>query len=328
MTRVLVTGGTGFIGHHLVTALKRRDIWIRVADIQSSRWGAGPADEYDICDLRHRENTYRVTRDIDWVFALAADMGGAGYVFTGKNDLDIMVSNTLINLNTLEAASKAGVSRYLFSSSACVYPEHLQETPTVKSLVESDAYPATPDSEYGWEKLYAERLCNVYGQHSDMQIRIARFHNVYGPEGSWCDGREKVPAAMCRKVAVAKLTGNPEVVIWGDGEQTRSFMYIDDCVEGLVRLMLSNCSQPVNLGRDRMVTINELADIIAGIAGIDILKTYVEGPQGVRGRNSDNSFCKKILKGWEPLIPLEEGLIPTYQWIEGKAREWLGISSS
>lgn len=326
--KVLITGGTGFIGHHLVTTLKRRGAWVRVADVRPPRWGPALADEYDICDLRQHVNAYRVMQDIDWVFALAADMGGAGYVFTGKNDLDIMVGNTRINLNTLDAASNAGIKRYLFSSSACVYPEYLQEASNIKSLVESKAYPAAPDSEYGWEKLYAERLCSVYEQHSDMQIRIARFHNVYGPEGSWCDGREKVPAAMCRKVAVAKLTGNPEVVIWGDGEQTRSFMYIDDCTEGLIRLMLSNYSQPVNLGRDRMVTINELVDVITKIAGIDILKTYVEGPQGVRGRNSNNDLCKQVLKDWEPQIPLEEGLIPTYNWIEGKAREWLKTSSS
>lgn len=317
-TRVLVTGAGGFIGHHLVTYLKQRGYWVRGVDIKYPEFSETTADEFEILDLRRWANCLQATRGVDHVYALAADMGGMGFI--SSNHSQILHNNLLINTHTMEAARINGVQRYFFSSSACVYPEYLQEETDVTPLKEEDAYPAQPQDAYGWEKLIVERLCTHYRQDHGIEMRIARFHNIYGPQGTWEGGREKAPAALCRKTAVAKLTGDPEVAIWGDGLQTRSFCYIDDLLEGVYRLMQSDYHEPLNIGRDRMVTINELVDIIADAAGIDVVKKHVEGPQGVRGRNSDNSRLREVLD-WEPQIPLEDGIAKTYNWIEQQVQE-------
>ncbi len=254
------------------------------------------------------------------VYALAADMGGMGYI--SSHNAEILHANSLINLNTVEAARRAGVRRYLYTSSACIYPEFLQTDADVKPLREQDAYPAQPQDGYGWEKLMAELLCTYYREDHGLDTRIVRFHNIFGPLGTWDGGREKAPAAMCRKVAMAKLTGEPRVEIWGDGEQTRSFCYIDDTVEGLIRLMASDYPDPLNLGQDRLISINDMARLIAGIAGTEIELVHIDGPQGVRGRNSDNTRLREVL-GWEPAISLEDGLATTYHWIEQQVSERL-----
>ncbi|HEY5579002.1 MAG TPA: NAD-dependent epimerase/dehydratase family protein [Acidimicrobiia bacterium] len=312
MTRVVVTGAGGFIGHHLVTYLKDRGYWVRGVDIKRPEFVDAGADEFLLLDLREKQNALTATRDVDHVYALAADMGGMGYI--SNNHARILHSNSLINLHTLEAARINGVSRYLFTSSACVYPEHLQMVPDVTPLKESDAFPANPQDAYGWEKLVAELLVDYYREDHGMDTRIVRFHNIYGPYGTWEGGREKAPAALCRKVAEAPEDGT--VAIWGDGEQTRSFCYIDDCVQGIFRLMMSDLREPINLGQDRMVTINQLSRMIIEISGKRGLRIeHVPGPQGVRGRNSDNAMLRQVL-GWEPPTPLEEGLVPTYRWIE------------
>jgi GDP-D-mannose 3', 5'-epimerase len=311
MQRVLVTGAGGFIGHHLVTHLKRLGYWVRGADIKAPEYTAIDADEFEIADLRRKDEALQVMRGIDEVYALAADMGGMGFI--SANHATILHNNALINLNTIDAARIHGVARYLYSSSACVYPEHLQDHADVSPLREEDAYPANPQDAYGWEKLISERLCLYYADEHAMETRIVRFHNVYGPYGTYDGGREKVPAALCRKVALAPPGGSIEV--WGDGEQTRSFCYVDDCVEGIYRLMRSDHREPLNLGTDRMVTINELAQIVIDVSGKpDIGIVHVDGPQGVRGRNSDNTRLREVL-GWEPGISLEDGLVPTYDWI-------------
>jgi GDP-D-mannose 3', 5'-epimerase len=322
---VLVTGAGGFIGHHLVTFLKNKGYWVRGVDIKEPEYEPSRADEFAILDLRRWENCLRATEGMEEVYSLAADMGGMGFI--SSHHAEILHNNLLISVHTLDAARANGARRYLFTSSACIYPEYLQTDANVVPLREEDAYPAQPQDAYGWEKLVTERLCSHYGEEYGMETRIVRFHNIFGPLGTWEGGREKAPAAMCRKVAVAKLTGDPEIEIWGDGEQTRSFCYIDDCVEGIYRLMRSDYAEPLNLGQDRLISINDLADTVAEIAGVRVVKKHISGPQGVRGRNSDNTRLREVL-GWEPQLSLEDGLARTYAWIESQVREKLAVTLS
>ena len=325
-TRVLVTGAGGFIGHHLVTFLKKRGYWVRGVDLKRPEFCASDADEFHILDLRAWDDCLAATRDgIDEVYALAADMGGMGFI--SCHHAEILRNNLLINLHTIEAARHHGVKRYFYTSSACVYPEYRQTDTNVTPLKEADAYPAMPQDAYGWEKLTTEKLCEHYRQDFGLETRTVRFHNIYGPLGTWEGGREKAPAAMCRKVACAKLTGDPRVEIWGDGEQTRSFCHIDDCVEGIYRLMRSDFHEPLNLGSDELVSINRLADLVAEVAGVSIVKKHVPGPQGVRGRNSDNSLLRDVL-GWEPTTRLIDGLRATYPWIESQVRAKLALAQN
>lgn len=320
--RVCVTGAGGFIASHLVTYLKQKGYWVRGVDLKYPEFSETDADAFRILDLCGWEDAQDAISGVDWVFALAADVGGMGHISAVQNQAVIMCGNTLVNVHTIEAADMYKVQRYLFTSSACVYPTHLQESADAYALREEDAYPAFPQHSYGWEKLHAEHLCRYYHESYGMETRVARFHNCYGPETTYQGGKEKCPAAMCRKVAIAKLTGNPEVEIWGDGEATRSYMYIDDCVRGIYELMLSQHTDPINLGTDRAVSVNELVDIIADIAGVKVVKKYVDGPQGVRGRNADLTKVKEVL-GWEPKVSLEEGLAQTYAWIEEQVRRSL-----
>jgi nucleoside-diphosphate-sugar epimerase len=311
-----VTGAGGFIGHHLVTYLKRHGYWVRGVDLKYPEFTTVDADEFQILDLRRWDEALLAMREIDQVYALAADMGGMGFI--SGNHATILRNNALINLHTTEAARLHGVSRYLFSSSACVYPEHLQTETDVTPLREADAYPAHPQDAYGWEKLISERMCIYAAEEFGLDVRIARFHNIYGPFGTYDGGREKVPAALCRKVAMAEPDGQIEV--WGDGAQTRSFCYVDDCVEGLHRLMQCAYQEPLNLGTEEMVAVNDLAQLIIDISGKQgITLRHVDGPQGVRGRNSDNTRLREVL-GWEPRIGLEDGLRETYRWIEKQVR--------
>lgn len=309
--RILVTGAGGFIGHHLVKELKKRGHWIRGADIKEPEFEATDADEFELLDLRKFDNCLVATRKVDRVFHLAANMGGIGFIENFKGV--IVRDSTMINIHVIEASRINEISRFLFTSSACIYPGYKQREADVTPLKEEDAYPADAEDGYGWEKLYMERTCKHYREDFGLDSRIVRFHNIFGPRGTYDGGREKAPAALCRKIALVEDGG--EIELWGDGEQTRSFCYIDDCVEGLIRLMDSDFHDPLNLGQDRMVSINELAYMIAKIAGKTIhLRHELDRPLGVRGRNSDNSLLRKIL-GWEPKISLEEGLEITYAWI-------------
>lgn len=309
--RVLVSGAGGFIGHHLVTYLKARGYWVRGVDMKYPEYEETRADEFEICDLRRWDDCLRATRDIHEVYNLAANMGGIGFI--EHNKAVIMRDNVLINTHMIEAARLSGGKRYLYTSSACVYPGYRQNSADVAPLKESDAYPADPEDGYGWEKLFSERQCRHYCEDFALETRVVRFHNIFGPLGTYDGGREKSPAAICRKVALAQ--SGEEIEVWGDGLQTRSYCYIDDCVEGIHRLMRSDYHDPLNLGQDRLVTINQLIDIVAAIAGKEIRRRHnLTAPQGVRGRNSDNTQLRKVL-GWEPAISLEEGLRRTYAWI-------------
>jgi nucleoside-diphosphate-sugar epimerase len=320
--RVLVTGAGGFIGHHLVAQLKQEGAWVRGVDLKRPEYAPTVADQFETRDLREWGHCLEATREVDDVYALAADMGGMGFI--SSHHAEILHNNLLISTHTLEAARQNGVGRYLYTSSACVYPEYRQTAVDVQPLKEEEAYPALPQDAYGWEKLITERLCLHYGDDYGMDTRVVRFHNIFGPLGTWDGGREKAPAAMCRKIAIAKLTGNHEIDIWGDGEQTRSFCYIDDCVAGIRRLMESGYTQPINLGQDRLISINALADLVADAAGITIKKRHVPGPQGVRGRNSDNSRLREVL-AWEPEVSLEDGLARTYAWVEQQVAQSLRL---
>ena len=316
---VLVLGAGGFIGSHLVKRLKNEGFWVRGVDLKYPEFSETLADDFVIGDLRDPiicRNA--VDRPFDEVYQLAADMGGAGFIFSGDNDADIMHNSALINLHILEACHKAKVKRIFYSSSACMYPEYNQLDPDNPKTAEDSAYPAAPDSEYGWEKLFSERLFLAFHRNYGMEVRIARYHNIFGPDGSWNNGREKAPAAMCRKVAEAANGG--EMEMWGDGEQTRSFLYIDECLEGTLRLMRSDWTGPVNIGSEEMVTINELARMVMKIAGKNLSIKHIEGPLGVRGRNSDNLLISQKL-GWKPSLPLAEGLAKTYCWVEDQVRE-------
>jgi nucleoside-diphosphate-sugar epimerase len=313
MKTALVLGAGGFIGSHLVKRLKSEDFWVRGVDLKFPRYAPTVADDFIAGDLRDPALCRAVIdRKFTEIYQLAADMGGAGFVFTGENDADIMHNSALINLNVLEASMRRNCNRIFYSSSACMYPEYNQMDPENPNCEESSAYPANPDSEYGWEKLFSERLYLAFGRNKGMQVRIARYHNIFGPEGSWNDGREKAPAALCRKVAAAPSGGNIE--LWGDGKQTRSFLYIDECLEGTTRLMRSSWPGPVNIGSEEMVTLNQLAGLIMDVAGKPLGIQHVSGPLGVRGRRSDNRLIGAKL-GWSPSGSLREGIERTYPWI-------------
>jgi len=323
MKKALVCGTGGFIGHHIVRRLKKEGFWIRGVDLKYPEFCPVEADDFVIGDLRGPYVCKSVVdQKFDEVYQFAADMGGAGYVFTGENDANIMHNSALINLNMLEACYRRNVKRIFYSSSACIYPKYNQEDPDNPICSEQSAYPAFPDSEYGWEKLFSERLYLAFHRNYGMEVRIARYHNIFGPEGSWNDGREKAPAAICRKVATAKLSGFDFIEIWGDGNQTRSFLYIDECIEGTIRLMRSNWTGPVNIGSEEMVSINKLAELIMEIAGVKLKVNYIEGPVGVRGRNSDNRLIYEKLN-WKPSMQLIEGLKNTYKWVESQVENYL-----
>ena len=321
MRTALVCGAGGFIGSHLVKRLKGEGYWVRGVDLKYPEFAPTAADDFVIGDLRdYNICRYVVDRGFDEVYQLAADMGGAGFVFTGENDADIMHNSAVINLNILDACHKRNVKKIFYSSSACIYPEHNQLDPDNPNCAEDSAYPANPDSDYGWEKLFSERLYFAFHRNYGMQVRVARFHNIFGPEGTWQGGREKAPAAFCRKVAMAK--DGSELEMWGDGTQTRSFLYIDECLEGVRRLVQSDFMGPVNIGSEEMVSINQLAEMVMKIAGKNLTVRHIPGPLGVRGRNSDNRLLQEKL-GWKPEEPLEIGLKTTYLWIAEQVAETL-----
>lgn len=309
----LVCGAGGFIGGHLVNRLKAEGYWVRGVDIKENEHGNMNADEFILGDLCQPTFAYNVVRGMSEVFQLAADMGGAGYIFTGNNDASIMYNSSMCNLNVLEACRLLRVKKVFYSSSACIYPEHNQLDPDNPNCKEDSAYPAAPDSDYGWEKLFSERLYLTYYRNYGIQVRIARFHNIFGPQGTWSGGREKAPAAMCRKVAEAEDGGYIEV--WGDGKQTRSFLFIDECLEGVLRLMRSNFTGPVNIGSEEMISINQLAEMVIKISGKNLQVNHITGPLGVRGRNSDNELIFKELR-WKPTAPLFNGIKQTFAWVK------------
>lgn len=312
MKKALVCGAGGFIGGHLVSRLKTEGFWVRATDIKKHEYHPSDADEFVVGDLREQDFVRSIVDEkFDEVYQLAADMGGAGYIFTGDNDADIMHNSATINLNVLDQCHKMGIKRVFYSSSACMYPAYNQEDPDNPNCAEDSAYPAAPDSEYGWEKLFSERLYLTYNRCYGMQCRVGRYHNIFGPLGTWDGGKEKAPAAMCRKVAEST---DGTVEMWGDGKQTRSFLYVDECVEGTIRLLRSDCDVPVNIGSEEMVTINELLAMAAKIAGKTITAKHIDGPLGVRGRNSDNNLIKQKLN-WAPSQSLFDGLQKTYTWI-------------
>lgn len=312
--KALVCGAGGFIGHHLARRLKAEGAEVTGVDLKSPEFSPTDADHFHIGDLRDAQFCREVAAGgFDEVYQLAADMGGAGFVFTGENDAAILHNSAAINLNMLEACREAGVGRIFYSSSACIYPEHNQLDPENPNCAEDSAYPANPDSDYGWEKLFSERLYAAYRRNYDITTRVARYHNIFGPEGTWRGGREKAPAALCRKVAEA----DDEIEIWGDGLQTRSFLYVDECVEGTIRLMRSDVEDVLNIGSDEMIAIRDLALMIADVAGKKISVRSIPGPEGVRGRNSDNRLIRARL-GWAPSAPLRDGIGRTYEWIAGR----------
>lgn len=314
MKKALVLGGGGFIGSHMVKRLKSEGFWVRAVDLKFPEFSESVADDFIRGDLRDplvcRE---AIDQRYDEIYQFAADMGGAGFIFSGENDADIMHNSASINLNILEACLRRNSRKIFYSSSACMYPEHNQLDPNNPNCEEASAYPANPDSEYGWEKLFSERLFLAFARNYKFESRVARYHNIFGPEGTWQGGREKAPAAMCRKVALAKDGGDVEV--WGDGNQTRSFLYVDECVEGTLRLMRSDFTGPVNIGSNEMITINGLLEMVAHIAGKKINRVNIPGPLGVRGRNSDNRLIEQKLK-WKPSQKLETGIAKTYNWIK------------
>lgn len=322
MKTVLVCGAGGFIGSHLVDSLKEQGHYVIGADLRYPRYTATSADQFHIMDLRDQNNVNNlITSDIDEIYQLAADMGGAGYIFTGDHDADIMHNSAIINLNVLDAMRKSPVNKIFYSSSACMYPAYNQLSTTDPNLKEDSAYPADPDSEYGWEKLFSERLYMAYAKNYGINVRIARFHNIYGPNGSWNNGKEKSPAAICRKVIMS--TG--EIDIWGTGEQTRSFLYIDECIKGMHHIMAGEYDKPLNLGSEYMISINNLVSVIANIAGKQVTIRHIKGPTGVTGRKSDNTLIREKL-GWAPDENLSRGLLMTYNWIEEQIKA--GIEDS
>ena len=318
MDRICITGAGGFIGSHLARRLKREGCWVRGVDLKKPEWSKSAADEFLILDLRHERSAWEALDDVDTVFALASDMGGMGYI--SANHCDILRNNARINLNTARAACLHGVGKVFFSSSACVYPECLQMEDHTNPLRECDAWRGRPDTAYGSEKLFGEDIFLYLAEEHGTEVRIARFHNIYGPEGDWTGGREKLPAAACRKVAVAKMAHSHQIEIWGDGLATRSFCYIDDCLEMVLRLMESDYREPLNIGTDRLASVDEMYDIAASAAGISIEKVHIGGPQGVRSRNANLELMRQVLD-YEPAVTLEDGMAKTYEWIEGRVRE-------
>jgi nucleoside-diphosphate-sugar epimerase len=318
MKKILVCGAGGFIGGHLVKRLKKEGFWVRSVDLKHHEYTQLPADEFVIGDLRDVQVCKEVLQGIDEVYQLAADMGGAGYIFTGENDANVMHNSATINLNIANLAVKMGIKKIFYSSSACVYPAYNQEDPDNPKCSEDSAYPAAPDSEYGWEKLFSERLFLAYYRNYGLAVRIARFHNIFGPEGTWQGGKEKAPAAMCRKVAEAE--DGTYIEVWGDGKQTRSFLYIDECIEAVRRLMDSDFTGPVNIGSEEMISINGLAQLVMEVAGKKLTIKNIPGPVGVRGRNSDNKLIREKL-GWDYSMTLREGIAKTYAWINEQVQK-------
>jgi GDP-D-mannose 3',5'-epimerase len=314
--KALVCGAGGFIGGHLVERLKKDGIWTRGVDLKFPEFRETLADDFVIGDLRDQGFVSSIIdQQFDEVYQLAADMGGAGYIFTGEHDAQVMFNSCQINLNILEACRKRNINRIFYSSSACMYPEHNQLDPDNPDCREDSAYPANPDSEYGWEKLFSERMYLAYNRDYNMKCRIARYHNIYGPFGTWDGGKEKAPAALCRKVA--QMQNGGEIEVWGDGLQTRSFLYVDECVEGTVRLLRSDCEYPLNIGSEEMISINDLAKMVIGVSNKTGRINNIPGPEGVRGRNSNNELIEKMLN-WAPNAPLEEGIRKTFEWINGQ----------